>query len=115
MQHITGPARLLAALGNEHRLEIVGLLRGGERCVCEITPAFVLDPSVVSRHLAILERAGAIRARREGRRIFYRLADRRLPGLLDAVRAIADRPSPNVPAARVKAGCCPETGGTDGQ
>jgi len=94
MQHTTGPARLLAALGNEHRLEIVELLRRGERCVCEITPTFALDPSVVSRHLAILERAGVIVSRRDGRRVFYRITDRRLLRVLDLARLLAGRPAP---------------------
>ena len=105
-------ARLLAALGSVHRLEIVELLRDGERCVCEITPAFRLDPSVVSRHLAVLEQAGVITSRRNGRRIFYRVSDRRLPGLLDAARGIAERPEPADIAAAVV--CCPESEVIDG-
>lgn len=85
-------AEILAALGTEHRLQIVELLRTGERCVCEITPTFQLDPSVVSRHLAILERAGVIRSRRDGRRIYYEIADRRVLRVLDAARLMAERP-----------------------
>ena len=81
---------MLAALGNEHRLRIIELLRGGERCVCEIAPEFSLDPSVVSRHLAVLEQAGLIVSRREGRWIRYRLADRRLLRLLDGARHLAE-------------------------
>ncbi|MFO7676182.1 MAG: metalloregulator ArsR/SmtB family transcription factor [bacterium] len=107
MQHISGPARLLAALGNEHRLAILELLRPGERCVCEITPAFALDASVVSRHLAVLERAGVVRSRRAGRRIFYRVADRRTLGLLDDVAAMLATPGKARPAGRaVPAACC---------
>jgi ArsR family transcriptional regulator len=77
---------MLAALGSEHRLQIVELLRTGERCVCEITPEFKLDPSVVSRHLAILERAGVIVSRREGRWIHYRIVDQGVFKVLDRVR-----------------------------
>jgi DNA-binding transcriptional ArsR family regulator len=83
------PARLLAALGNEHRLRIVELLRDGERCVCELTPEFQLDPSVVSRHLGVLERAGVIRSRRDGRRVLYRLAGRRVLRLVESARVLA--------------------------
>jgi DNA-binding transcriptional ArsR family regulator len=85
-------AGLLAALGSEPRLRIVELLRAGERCVCEITPAFDLDPSVVSRHLTILEHAGVISSRRDGRRIYYQITDRRLLPMLDAAQQIADHP-----------------------
>jgi DNA-binding transcriptional ArsR family regulator len=77
-------AELLAALGSEHRLRIVELLRGGEHCVCEVTSEFELDPSVVSRHLALLEQAGVIVSRRAGRWIFYRIADDRILEILAA-------------------------------
>jgi DNA-binding transcriptional ArsR family regulator len=85
-------AEILAALGSEHRLKIVELLRGGERCVCEITPEFELDPSVVSRHLAVLEKAGIIVSRRSGRWIHYRIADRRALRLLEGAHRMAEAP-----------------------
>jgi len=76
-------ATRLAALGNEHRLRMVELLRQGERCVCEIAPEFEIDQSVVSRHLAVLEQTGIVISRRDGRRVLYRLADRRVLRLID--------------------------------
>jgi len=87
-----GLAARLAALGNEHRLRMVELLRQGERCVCEIAPEFEIDQSVVSRHLAVLEQAGIVTSRRDGRRVLYRLADRRVLKLLDGVAAILATP-----------------------
>lgn len=84
-------ARLLAALGNEHRLRLVELLAAGERCVCQLTPEFPLDTSVVSRHLAILEAVGAIVARRQGRWTHYRIADRRVLRLVAMARQIAEK------------------------
>jgi ArsR family transcriptional regulator len=102
-------AELLAALGNEHRLRIVELLRGRERCVCEITPQFDLDPSVVSRHLAVLERAGIVRSRRDGRWIHYQLADRRVLRLIETARQLSNAPgragSAQRPSGRGKAKC----------
>jgi ArsR family transcriptional regulator len=103
MQSSITAAAILAALGNEHRLRIVELLRHGERCVCEITPAFRLDPSVVSRHLAVLERAGVIKSRRDGRWIHYRLTDRRVPGLTDAARRLVPRRQPTQQPSHRKA------------
>ena len=105
---ISKAAEVLAALGSEHRLKIVKLLRGGERCVCEITPEFELDPSVVSRHLAVLEQAGVIVSRRAGRWIFYRVADGRilqmaaLAGGMNEPAAESGKPT----SARSKRGCC---------
>ena len=84
-------AKILSALGNEHRLKIVELLSKGECCVCKITPKFKLDPSVISRHLAILERAGIIKSRREGRWIHYQIADRQVLRLIGIVQKITSR------------------------
>ena len=100
MMHVSAEAeaaRLLAALGHEHRLRMVEMLRHGERCVCEIAPEFDLDPSVVSRHLAQLVRTGVIRSRRDGRRIFYQIADHRVLRLVDAVRSVIAAPDKGRP------------------
>jgi DNA-binding transcriptional ArsR family regulator len=91
---------MLAALGSEPRLRIVELLIPGERCVCEITPQFELDPSVVSRHLAILGRAGIVTGRREGRWIYYRIADQRVLRLLEIARRMASQPEAGKPVGR---------------
>lgn len=100
-------AEVLAALGSEHRLKIVELLRGGERCVCEITPEFKLDPSVVSRHLAVLEQAGVIVSRRAGRWIHYRIADRRVLRLLEEAHRMTAAPKQARPAGtRVRSVSC---------
>jgi ArsR family transcriptional regulator, arsenate/arsenite/antimonite-responsive transcriptional repressor len=85
-------AEYLAALGNEHRLKLVELLGGGERCVCELTCEFELDPSVISRHLAVLEQAGVIVSRRDGRWIHYRVADQRVLRLTETARQMAEHP-----------------------
>jgi ArsR family transcriptional regulator len=55
------------------------MLGEGELCGCEFAPRLGLDPSVVSRHLAALQRAGLIRSRREGVRLMWNLTD---PGIL---------------------------------
>jgi ArsR family transcriptional regulator, arsenate/arsenite/antimonite-responsive transcriptional repressor len=86
-------ADLLAALGGESRLRIVELLAAGERCVCEITPHFPTAFSVVSHHLAVLERAGVITSRRDGRWMRYRLADDSVLELIELARRFA-RPRP---------------------
>lgn len=65
----------LKALGDETRLRILNLLRGQELCVCDIFAALDLPQSTVSRHLAILRRAGWVIDERRGSWTFYRLAD----------------------------------------
>jgi ArsR family transcriptional regulator, arsenate/arsenite/antimonite-responsive transcriptional repressor len=63
------------ALGDANRMRILNLLLHGELCVCDIQ--FVLSASQpnVSRHLAYLKSSGLVLDRRDGLRIFYRLAE----------------------------------------
>ena len=79
------------ALGSGRRAEIVDLLAQGERSVEEV--ATEIDQSVAntSQHLRVLARSGLVRSRREGTRIFYRLASERVADFWAAVRDVAVR------------------------
>lgn len=79
-------ADLFRALGHPTRLRILQMLRGGERCVCEILEALQLEQSNVSQHLAVLRQAGLVTSRRDGLRVMYSLGNPRLTRLLDAGR-----------------------------
>ena len=92
-------ADFFAALGSENRVRIVELLASGERCVCEIAPHFPTAFSVVSHHLAVLERAGIITSRRDGRWMRYRLADDSVLELLGMARELARGRKPGRPTA----------------
>ena len=92
------PESLFAALGNDVRLNVVRLLAEGERCLCEIAPRFRQDPSVICRHLQLLERAGLVLSRRDGQRIFYRLADHRTVRLVETAMDIIEHPDRARPA-----------------
>src|SRR5450631_4472783 len=63
------------ALADTNRLRILNLLLHGELCVCDIQHVLDATQPNVSRHLAYLRNAGLVRDRRDGYRIFYRLAD----------------------------------------
>jgi rhodanese-related sulfurtransferase len=84
-------ASVAQALGSGRRAEIVDLLAQGERSVEEI--AHEIDQTVAntSQHLQVLSRSGLVRSRREGTRIFYRLASDRVGELWTAVRDVAVR------------------------
>src|SRR4051812_31366107 len=66
---------LFRALADATRLRILGLLLGGEICVCDIHESLKIPQSKASRHLAYLRRSGLVETRREGLWIHYRLAD----------------------------------------
>ena len=57
--------RSLCCLGDDTRLRIFALLTRAELCVCEIEDILGLSQSLVSNHLAVLRRAGLVKARRD--------------------------------------------------
>jgi ArsR family transcriptional regulator len=63
----------LKALADETRLQIVLLLAGGERCVCEIRDQLEIGQSLLSHHLRTLKDAGLVTDRRDGRWVHYSL------------------------------------------
>jgi ArsR family transcriptional regulator, arsenate/arsenite/antimonite-responsive transcriptional repressor len=64
----------LKGLADVTRLRIVNLLCRGELCGCDIQRVLEASQSNVSRHLTYLKHAGLVLDRRDGFRVFYRLA-----------------------------------------
>lgn len=86
------------AVADPSRARILKLLEDGELCVCQITAVLDLAPATISRHLAALKTAGLLQQRREGKWVYYRLAERALnpyaPPFLALVRGLlADDPT----------------------
>src|SRR3954466_12217079 len=84
-------ASVAQALGSGRRAEIVDLLAQGERSVEEIANEISQSVANTSQHLHVLARAGLVRSRREGTRVFYRLAGERGGDLWGAGRGVAGR------------------------
>jgi ArsR family transcriptional regulator len=68
-------AEVYKAASEPIRIRILGLLAHGELCVCHLHGALDAPQPTVSRHLAILRRAGLVRARRDGSWVHYALTD----------------------------------------
>jgi ArsR family transcriptional regulator, arsenate/arsenite/antimonite-responsive transcriptional repressor len=68
--------RFYKALGDETRQRILGVLLARELCVCELIAALGMTQPTTSHHLKILEDAGLIRSKRDGRWIFYGVKDK---------------------------------------
>ena len=64
------------ALSDEARVRALMSLADGELCVCQIIEVLGLSPSTVSKHMQILEQAGLVRRRKDGRWHYYHLAGR---------------------------------------
>ena len=75
-------ARTGRALGSGKRLELLDLLAQAERPVQVLADLAGLNLTTASAHLQVLRDAGLVTSRREGTRIFYRLADPAVAGLL---------------------------------
>jgi len=71
-------SRFFRALADETRLRILKLLEVREMCVCEVMVALGLTQPTASHHLGILENAGLVKNRKEGKWVFYSLADPKL-------------------------------------
>jgi ArsR family transcriptional regulator, arsenate/arsenite/antimonite-responsive transcriptional repressor len=63
------------ALGHPARLRMVGMLRGGELCVCQLTSVLRLSGSTVSAHLSDLRRARLVAEQKRGKWVYYRLSN----------------------------------------
>lgn len=81
--------KILCALSDPTRLELLEYLEGGERCVCEIIPAFSRSQSTISKHLNILYETGILDRRIDGKRTLYRISNPKIFNLLKEVDAIA--------------------------
>ena len=68
---LTKAVTLFHALSDETRLALLEHLKGGERCVCELTDAMKAGQSRLSFHLRVLKDAGVLLDRREGRWMYY--------------------------------------------
>ena len=77
--------KIFSALSDPTRLELLEYLSGGERCVCEILPAFQRSQSTVSKHLNILYEAGILDRKIDGKRTVYSIKN---PQVFDLIRHV---------------------------
>jgi len=83
-------ARIAKAIANAHRLEIVDVLAQGERSVEALAQETNLSTANTSQHLQALREAHLVTSRRDGLRIYYRLADPAVFRLVQVIREVAE-------------------------
>jgi rhodanese-related sulfurtransferase/DNA-binding transcriptional ArsR family regulator len=86
-RHLAGLAR---TLGHEHRLELIEHLGQGEKTVELLAQRTGIAFANVSQHLQQMRRAGLVAARRDGKSVYYRLADGPVIAAVSALRALAE-------------------------
>jgi rhodanese-related sulfurtransferase/DNA-binding transcriptional ArsR family regulator len=93
-------ARVGKALGSGKRLELLDLLAQGERSVETLARAAHLGVTTCSAHLQTLRQAGLVATRRDGTKIYYRLAGPDVAALYALLRDVASARNAQAAAAR---------------
>lgn len=75
-------AELFKVFGDGTRIRILYVLQEAEVCVCDLATLLGMTQSAVSHQLRILRQASLIRSRRDGKTVFYSLADDHVATLL---------------------------------
>ena len=68
-------AELFKVFGDSTRIKILYALLEGELCVCDIAKLMEVTQSAVSHQLRILKQSQLVKSRRDGKSVFYSLAD----------------------------------------
>ena len=68
-------AELFKVFGDSTRIKILYLLFEAEMCVCDIARLLGMTQSAISHQLRSLKQSKLVKARREGKTVFYALAD----------------------------------------
>ena len=80
-------ADVIAAAGHPIRLAIIDFLKDGEQCVCDIARHIGAQRSNVSRHLAVMLKAGIVDCRKDGLKVIYSL---KTPCILNFLSCVTD-------------------------
>ncbi|NLW88180.1 MAG: winged helix-turn-helix transcriptional regulator [Clostridiaceae bacterium] len=89
-------ALIFNALADKKRLRILGMLKGCERCACDIKDDLCIPQSSLSYHMKILCDSGLVNSRRDGKWTYYSI---NRSGCLFAAGLIETIPT-------VEGGCC---------
>lgn len=81
-------AECLRAMAHPHRLRIIQMLLQGEYPVSALAKACNLPSAMASEHLRLMQRCGFLTSVREGRQVFYRVAE---PHLKKIMKCIEER------------------------
>lgn len=68
-------AEIFKVFGDSTRIRILYVLFEAEMCVCDIAQTLNMNQSAISHQLRILKQSRLVKSRREGKSVFYSLAD----------------------------------------
>ena len=96
-------ARVFKAFCDENRLQILEMLRSGEKCACKLLEELQISQSTLSHHMKILCDAGIVQGRKEGKWVNYSLDP---AGVKRAKELLDEQVALTIPSAQ-NAYCCP--------
>ncbi len=64
-------AKIFKAFCDENRLQILDMLKSGEKCACKLVEELDISQSTLSHHMKILCDSGVVRGRKEGKWVHY--------------------------------------------
>ena len=76
-------AELFKIFGDSTRIKILYVLNESEMCVCDIARLLGMTQSAISHQLRSLKQSKLVKARREGKTVFYSLADGHVRTIID--------------------------------
>lgn len=76
-------AELFKIFGDSTRIRILTVLLNAELCVCDVCNLLLMTKSAVSHQLRILRQAKLVKCRRQGKEVYYTLADDHVAKIID--------------------------------
>ena len=95
-------AKVFKAFCDENRLQILGLLRSGEKCACKLLDELQIGQSTLSHHMKILCDSGVVRGRKEGKWVHYSID----PAGAERARRLLAQQLTLLPFPEKDGGCC---------
>ncbi|PQO43433.1 ArsR/SmtB family transcription factor [Blastopirellula marina] len=80
-------AECLRILAHPHRLRMVQMLLQGEYTVGELAEACEIPSPMASEHLRLMQRCGFLSSQKEGRKVFYQVAEPHLQDILNCIES----------------------------
>lgn len=85
-------------LGAPIRIKILQSIGYGEACVCHLETKLGKRQAYISQHLMVLRDAKILDTRRDGKYIYYRVADRKVFDLIKTAAALLEMPPDSLPS-----------------
>lgn len=86
-----GVGELVTNLADDTRFKVLYALSQSELCVCDVAAVVGATSPAASYHLRLLYRTGLVDYRRDGRLVYYRLADEDMRPVLEAIKSYMSR------------------------